>query len=205
MGKLKGYLMAALLAGGTLAASAQHAGDLRFGVTAGMNVARVTNIDAESRIGFNLGLRLDYGITDNFYANGAFLFSQKGYKLDSDNLRGTTVKGNPGYFEIPLHVGYRYHLDDNLNLFIETGPYFAFGICGKQKAEENISGASVTVDNDYFGDDRGRVFDGGWGLRFGFEVSSFQIHMAYDYGFAKVWEGSSSHNSNFSVGLSYLF
>ena len=216
MKKWKGIIAAVALACGTLTASAQHSGDLRFGVTAGMNVARVTDLDADSRIGFNLGLRLDYGITNNFYVSGALLFTQKGFKVEADRPVNLTYKGNPGYFEIPIHVGYRYHLDDDLNLFVETGPYFAFGICGKEKIEGSGRGDdwgsgwfnrydSNDLENDYFGGGAARVFDGGWGLRFGVEVSSFQIHMAYDYGFSKVWEGSSCHNSNFSVGLTYMF
>lgn len=207
MKKFKGILIAALLACGTLTASAQHKSDLRFGVTAGMNVARVTDLDAESRIGFNLGARVDYGITDNFYVNGALLFTQKGYKLDSENVyeaRGT-VKGNPGYLEIPIHVGYRYHLDDDLNLFLETGPYLAFGVCGKTKVEYSVLGQEGSDDDDYFDGGGARTFDGGWGLRFGVEVSGFQVHMAYDYGFSKVWEDTSCHNGNFSVGLTYMF
>lgn len=203
--------MAAALVCGSLTAMAQSAGNFRFGVTAGMNVTNITDSEGDSRIGFNVGLRGEYNITNNVYLGAGLLFSQKGNKYDSafEDIE-VTCKNNPGYIEIPLAVGYRFDFGNNVYLFGETGPYFAFGVCGKTKLDSNIDSEIVEnlldkLESDFFGDDGAKTFDAGWGLRVGVEFSKFQVHLGYEYGFSKVWEDSSSHNSNFNVGVSYMF
>ena len=204
---MKKILIAALMFCGVISASAQSEGNFRFGVTGGMNVAKVTDLDADCRIGFNLGARAEYGITNQFYAGTGLLLSQKGYEDEYKDEDGFKVKekGNPLYLQIPIHVGYHFDLGNGVGLFGETGPYLAFGIGGKNKAEMKVGGYDTEVKVDYFGDDMANVFDMGWGLRFGVEVSQFQIHMGYEYGMTKVVDDSSCHNSNFNIGVSYLF
>lgn len=55
--KIKTLLMTAVMAVCSLAASAQSAGEFRFGVTAGMNVAKITDTESDCRIGFNVGVK----------------------------------------------------------------------------------------------------------------------------------------------------
>ena len=47
--------------------------------------------------------------------------------------RDMTVKYRPYYIEIPLHVGYRYNVLENLGVYADFGPYFAIGVNGKEK------------------------------------------------------------------------
>lgn len=213
--KAKAFLLTALLAGSALTASADNG--FRFGVTAGMNVPNITNSDGDCRIGFNVGVRGEYNFTNNLYVNGAFLFTQKGneYETEETTISGISVtdkvKNNPGYLEIPLALGYRFDLGNHVYLFGETGPYFAFGVCGKQKHKIDWESSFVNYSEkekvDFFGEDRAQTFDGGWGLRIGVEASGFQVHLGYEYGFSKIGyiydEGC--HNSNFNVGVSYMF
>lgn len=198
--------MAALLACGALTASAQSKGDLRWGITAGMNVANITDTESDCRIGFNVGVRGEYNFTNNLYGNFGLLFTQKGC-MDEYEEAGQKLKykANPGYLQIPLHIGYRFNVGNNVSIFGETGPYFAFGVCGKNKIELDTSVGDGEEKVDFFGDEGAKTFDGGWGLRAGVEANGFQISLGYEYGFSKVWEDSSSHNSNFTVGLSYMF
>lgn len=210
--------MAAALVCGSLTAMAQSAGSFRFGVTGGMNVSNITDTEGDCRIGFNVGLRGEYNITNNVYLNAGLMFSQKGNKYDYDysslaNLTAS-VKNNPGYIEIPLAVGYRFDFGNNVYLFGETGPYFAFGVCGKSKLDADANGTSLSeiadrlgieTKTDFFGDGAAQTFDGGWGLRVGVEASGFQVHLGYQYGFSKIIEDSSCHNSNFTIGVSYMF
>ena len=198
--------MAGLLFFGMLTASAQTKGDVRFGITGGMNVSNITDLEADCRIGFNLGARVEYGITDNLYLGSGLLFSQKGFKYEesTDGLK-YEEKGNPLYLQIPIHLGYHHDLGNGVGIFGETGPYLAFGIAGKLKAEGNLDIYEAEEKVDFFGNDLGNVFDMGWGLRAGVSVNQFQIHLGYEYGFTKVIDETSCHNSNFMVGLSYFF
>lgn len=199
--KLKVLLMSALLSlGGTLTANAQSAGQVRFGVTGGMNVTGITDIEgSESKIGFNLGLRGEYNFSKNVYVNAGLLWSMKGVKYGDGN-----IKDNPSYLEIPIAVGGRYFISDGLSIFAETGPYFAVGVCGKSKAETKVGNIESTVKVDYFGDDGAKRFDAGWGLRAGVEVNKFQVHLGYEHGFVNIYDDNCK-NWNFNVGVSYMF
>ena len=66
---MKKFLMTLAVACFALTASAQEKGDFRFGVTAGMNVANVTDCERDSRIGFHVGVKGEYNITENLYGS----------------------------------------------------------------------------------------------------------------------------------------
>lgn len=199
--KLKTLFMTAMMAVFALTASAQSAGDVRFGVTAGMNVANITDTESDCRIGFNVGVKGEYNFSNNLYGTAGLLFTQKGCKADEAIYPGksVTIKCTPGYLQLPVNIGYRYNVGDGVSIFGETGPYFAVGVCGKYKAgDEKI---------DFFGDDGvdAKRFDCGWDVKVGVEASGFQIGLGYEYGFTKVWEDTSAHNSNFMVSVAYMF
>lgn len=220
---MKKFLMTLAVACFALTASAQEKGDLRFGVTAGMNVSNITDMEMDSRIGFHVGAKAEYNITDNLYGNAALLFSQKGSKSEwSEEGYNVESTWNPGYIELPIHIGYRYKVDEKVSIFGETGPYFAYGICGKAKDEWTGTYAGITESGedkeDFFGDDKkednygAKRFDCGWGVKVGVEAAKFQVSLGYEYGFTKVkdindaFEGSKKpHNSNFMVSVAYMF
>lgn len=198
--------MAALLCCGMLSASAQSKGDLRFGLTGGMNIANITNQDSDCRIGFNVGARMEYGFTNNLYLGTGLIFTQKGYEIEEE-IAGVEFsdKANPLYIQIPVHIGYHHNFGNGIGIFGETGPYLAFGVAGKIKVKGDTEIGYVEEKMDFFGDDACNVFDMGWGLRAGLNVKKFQIHLGYEYGFTKVIDDSSLHNSNFNIGVSYFF
>lgn len=195
---MKKILMVVMLFSGVLTGFAQSGGDFRFGVTGGMNVPNITDMETDCRIGFNVGGRVEYNFSKSFFMTSGLLLTQKGYDSDAG------YSANPLYLEIPIHFGGRYSLGNSVSIFGETGPYFAFGVGGKAKYQEDVNGMSVEVKDDFFGDNAGNIFDCGWGLRAGVEVSNIQIHLGYEYGFTKVFEDG-GHNSNFMVGLTYYF
>lgn len=199
--KLKSLLLGVVLSlAGTFTANAQSAGQVRFGVTGGMNVTNISGIeDSDSKLGFNLGFRGEYNFSEKFYANAGLVWSMKGLK-GGDEEEGK-VKFTPSYLQIPVAAGYRFILDKGLSIFVETGPYFAFGVCGKCK----IGSDKV----DYFGDSEDAVgakrFDFGWGARAGVEIKKFQVHLGYEHGITKVFDETDCKNWNFNVGVSYMF
>ena len=179
-----------------LTASAQEKGDLRFGVTAGMNVSNITDTEMDSRIGFHVGVKAEYKVTNNLYGSAALLFSQKGCQFEED---GEKLTANPGYIELPIHIGYRFKMSEKVSIFGETGPYFAYGICGKDKEGD--------YDVKFFDDDDVNKFDFGWGVKAGVEYAKFQISLGYEGGITEVFDsrGLDPHNSNFMVSVAYMF
>ena len=214
---MKKFFTVVILALTTLSINAQDFKTFRFGPTAGLNVAKATNLDDASMvIGFNVGARADYNFNDNCYLGGALLFTQKGYKVKNHILLGgKDMKTNPYYIEIPINAGYRYNFNDKVSVFGEFGPYVAFGIGGKYKAEGYESGK-------FFGDEgtinATYLLAGGttvitpkrvdFGLTFaaGVEISKFQVRVGYELGLTNVYSGAGScKNRNLFAGLSYMF
>lgn len=208
----KKLITASVLSVLCLTASAQQLTSYRIGFSAGMNVAKITNYDAKARIGFSAGLRGEYNFSDTWYANIGMLLSLKGSKtkftVTSESPKGT-ITHDAYYLEMPLHFGTRYFLSEEKSLFLETGPYIAYGIGGKN----HIKGAEDAVfDNtDFFGSKgiNAKRFDVGWGLKAGFEIRNVQLSIEFERGFLKLWDKiwdktSGLKNSNLMLGIGYM-
>lgn len=192
----KSFLVLALFVCAVLTVQAQEAGKFRFGIGAGVNFSNLNyEADHSGRTGYNVGIRTDYSITDNLYLGAALNLTQKGCKIKDES----DIKLSPTYIELPIHVGYRYAISENLSLFGEAGPYFAYGIMGKAKNEYE--------DVDVFDIDGIKKFDMGIGAAIGAEfVKHVQVRLGYDYGLTGFNDADPApKHSNFHVGLAYMF
>lgn len=200
-----------------LTAGAQEKGDIRFGVIAGMNISNTTDYDLEndSRVGFHVGVKAEYNFSQNFYGNVGILFTEKGCKYSEGEGDWTYEETqNPGYIEVPINFGYRYAVTDAVTVFGETGPYFAYGICGKCKQVNKAEGEPDEISEaDFFDEDRLyktkiRRFDIGWGLKLGVEAYKCQLAIGYEFGIpglSSVYPGLVAYHTNFMVSASYMF
>lgn len=195
---------------------------LTFGVKAGMNVSSVNGKgtdDADAKIGFNVGVTADYAITENIYLLTGLEFTTKGAKY-SDILMEEleeVVKGdltfNPMYLQLPIHIGYKYALNDAVTLVAQAGPYFAVGVGGKATAKATILGKEIKDKANIFGsgdeDLDYKRFDFGLGLAFGVEYQKFNVKAGYDFGLVNYAPNTSGNfktrNGNFYVTLGYHF
>lgn len=220
----------------SLAASAQRASSssssffstdkaeqpVRFTIRGGVNFANIgvsgggESESLGSRTAFNAGVGVDIPIIESFYVQTGLFFTSKGYKRTED--RGDTrftAKGNPAYLEIPILASYRYNFNDATQLEVNVGPYFAFGIGGKEKTEEvtafdksTETAEIVTEETDFFNDDV-KKFD--MGLQVGLGVTFLKhvyLGVAYEFGFVNMFkdsDGESAKNRNFMINLGYKF
>ncbi|MDO4512138.1 MAG: outer membrane beta-barrel protein [Bacteroidales bacterium] len=186
MKKILSLFVAAVMSMGTMA-SAQ---DIALEGVAGMNIANVDVSGANSRIAFHLGARATYAFqsqSQGLYANAAALFSLKGTKVGD-------VTYNPFYLEIPVHMGYKYPIVNNVAVFGEVGPYFALGLFGK------ANGVNIFGDNGF------KRFDVGLGIHGGFEFSQkVRVSIGYDFGLLDVAKTGSAKNRNLMISLGYKF
>lgn len=119
MKKMKTLVLAALLICGVGSTYAQNREKVRLGVEVGMTVNRITNYNnlwdkKDNKMGFDAGLRVDVNFTDNIYLGTGLQYVMKGAKADG---RGWEVKSNPGYLQIPIHIGYRYDFNETIGIF----------------------------------------------------------------------------------------
>ena len=121
----------------------------------GMNISKLQNHDYNAKFGATMGARVDYVLP---YAHGTYVtagvdWTMKGGKLSqSFNVLGSQVDGtakyNLHYFEIPIRVGFRYNVLENLGFYGEIGPYFAVGVGGKHKLSIDIDGEAANAVED---------------------------------------------------------
>lgn len=140
--------------------------NLKWGVMAGMNVSKYTITGFDSRIGFHAGVKAELGLSQEAsgaYMDFAALLTLKGAKVDGGSL--ASIKFNPYYLEVPVHVGYKYAVNDDFALFGSVGPYIAVGLFGKVKAKVDGSIADLeeldtdSASEDIFGNDGLKRFD----------------------------------------------
>ena len=162
----------------------------------GMNMSNFTgDMDTDMRIGFNVGVGMEYQFSDMWSIQPSLMFTQKGAKQDE-------VKMNPMYLEIPVLAAARFAIADNQNIVVKAGPYFAFGIAGKCKIV-----FKDTKDED--GDilmEGAKKFDAGLGVGVAYEINKFFIDLTGEFGLTKIYDGDGApKNINFSIGVGYKF
>ncbi len=140
----------------------------------------------------------------------AALLTLKGAKVDGGSL--ASIKFNPYYLEVPVHVGYKYAVNDDFALFGSVGPYIAVGLFGKVKAKVDGSIADLeeldtdSASEDIFGNDGLKRFDFGLGLKAGVEFSKkYQFAISYDFGLVEVAKDLGMKNRNLMISLGYMF
>lgn len=234
----------ALSTGNAMAFENEPAEGLSFMGLFGMNVSKLQNSSFlglpsySAKAGATLGIRADYMLPK---AHGTYLtagidWSMKGgkssdniYLENSPELVGST-KYVLHYIEVPVRVGFRYNVLENLGLYGEIGPYFAVGVGGRHKCNIDADGTDArdVEDAESFNafknyDDRTRSFqrwDAGIGFRIGAEYEQrYNVMIGADWGLADIYRTSlrdryfdqtgislpKVHNFNFSLTVGYRF
>ena len=180
---------------------------------AGMNVSKYTITGFDNRIGFHAGVKAELGLSQEAsgaYMDFAALLTLKGAKIDGGSI--ASIKFNPYYLEVPVHVGYKYAVNDDFALFGSVGPYIAVGLFGKAKAKVDGNIADLeelgtnSASENIFGDDGLKRFDFGLGLKAGVEFSKkYQVAISYDFGLVEVAKDLGMKNRNLMLSLGYMF
>lgn len=193
---MKKFLMTAVLGMFALAGFSQVKWDAKFG----MNFSNITKLDdAKALPGFNLGVGMDYGFSENWSLQSGLLISSKGFKYKEGDWKN---KYRPIYLDIPILAAYKFNISDNTKFVINAGPYLAIGLGGKNKEtdEEDIK----LFDKDGYDWKR---FDLGIQYGIGLELSDrYLINLTGQNGFiSPVDGGDDPKNMTFTIGVGYRF
>jgi len=207
MNMKKVLFLIAMLAASVASIHAQD--NLRWGATLGMNSSNFSITGFDSKIGFHAGVKAEVGLpqfSEGVYLDLGALLTLKGAKIDGGSA--ASIKFNPYYLEVPVHIGYKYAVNDNFAIFGNAGPYLAVGLFGKAKIdgdlidELEVEGNSVNV----FGDDAMKRFDLGIGLKAGLEFNQkYQLSISYDWGMIENIKDSGNKNRNLMISLGCFF
>ncbi len=206
---MKKVFMFLALALATMSVSAQ---DVTIGVRAGLNFANMSEegVSPDSRLGLHAGVVFDIPVAENFFVQPGLFLSQKGAKM-TEKVDGVKVEANltPLYLEVPVLASYRIPLSEKVKLHLNAGPYLAYGISGKTKAEAAAGGYKESAEVDLFGDEgSAKRFDAGVqiGAGLGF-LNNYYAGIAYEWGVTNISQTTSgkTKNRNFMISLGYNF
>ncbi len=195
---MKKFLMTAVLGMFALAGFSQVKWDAKFG----MNFSNMTKFeDTKALPGFQLGVGMDYGFSENWSLQSGLMISSKGYKVKEGEYKETT---RPIYLDIPILAAYKFNISDNTKFVINAGPYLAFGLGGKNKVD------GVDESEKVFGDNGWNRFDLGIQYGIGLELSDrYLINLTGQNGFICPWDTEDGEdkpkNMTFSIGVGYRF
>ena len=198
---MKKFLMTAVLGMFALAGFSQVKWDARVG----MNFSNMTKFENTKALpGFQLGVGMDYGFSENWSLQSGLMISSKGYKVKD------YAKVRPIYLDIPILAAYKFNISDNTKFVINAGPYLAFGLGGKCKFDE---GGDYKLFKGEDGEDAEYSrFDLGIQYGIGLEIGDhYLVNLTGQNGFISPfdypdgYDGDKPKNMIFSIGVGYRF
>lgn len=177
-----------------------------FGVKAGANMSTMTGDieDSKVKLGFNIGVTVDYAINQDWYILSGLQYTTKGVKIEynfADEDYKSTI--NAAYLQLPIHVGYKLEIAPETKLVFHAGPYLAYGVNGKIKESgtEVINDTAIPYSVKVNTFDFMKRFDAGLGLGVGAEFGKFGVDLGWDFGLVNVVKEGNNTNRN---GNAYL-
>lgn len=192
-----------------------QAQQFRYGVSAGYNLNSM--VENESKSGFHAGLKGEYAFrsTDKgLYTDFGLMISSYGWKSPTayENGTGKVFKWDttPYYLNIPIHLGYKFKVGDNVSLFVNVGPHFNIGMFGKTRYTTTYNGSKIEEgisSNNVFKEGMIPRFDWGVGFRIGAEIARHtQISIGYDWSMKNSYlDNPDTKNRTLVVSLTYYF
>jgi hypothetical protein len=176
---------------------------IHLGIRAGLNLSNSSmgfespsyyNMAREAKPGFQAGITAEYGFTKAFYLQSGLFFTQKGVVLKGSDMEiggpsyniywKQTV--NQSYLQVPVMAAYKKSLTPHTKIFVQAGPYLAYGIGGKSSFKntyENPNRQNDKTEENTFGEAGLQKFDWGLTAGAGVEIGKIVIGVNYELGF----------------------
>lgn len=183
--------------------------DHRFtiGLRAGANFSKQYNngegADMDYRVGFRAGVETDVNIVRSLSVNTGVFFTQKGYKSEYSDYRGTQkISDNVGYLAIPVLFSYRVKLSDAAQFQLNLGPYFAFGVSGKKKVKSTFAGQGDYEIDSFDEYDGLKRFDIGLHVGAAVTFNNMYVGVSYERSLKNVSNATGANFRNGCIGIS---
>jgi hypothetical protein len=184
---------------------------VNLGIKGGVNMSNLVYDDEiddnNPKIGFNVGLALDYEFVPSSAIQTGLFFSTKGFKAEDASL-DVEYTENLMYLQIPVHYAYKLEVTPGTRIVFHAGPYAALGVGGSRKAKVGDLSGEWDVDK-IFGDSDGQYkpFDAGLGLGVGAEFGPVLLDLGWDMGLVNISnrDNGDVKNQNAYLSVGYKF
>ncbi len=188
-----------LLAGFAKTAEAQS--PVNFGIKGGLNLANLSDGDADVRTGFIGGLVIDLGLPLlPLGVETGLYYSQKG---SSDESNGTSGTFKLDYLEVPVLAKFSLGPPGPISPSFVIGPYAGFLLNSEFEGENEFGSGTINLDDDTESIDFG--FIAGVGVDFNLGLTKVNVQTRYGYGLVDVFEDESSKNRALSITAGIMF
>ena len=187
----------------------QSAGNIRYGMKGGMNVATLTGdeTDTKSLIGLHIGGFMEYKVNDKFAIQPELLFSMQGTRYEYSEFDGFDTydvedKFKLNYLNIPIMA--KYYATKKFN--IEAGPQIGFLLSAKYEYSDSVYGSGEENVKEFV-----KSVDFGLNLGVGFDFTDNIFAGArYSFGLSNIndlgdYDDFKSYNGVFSLSAGYKF
>ncbi len=196
------------------------------GVSLNDNVGK--DVDGtKMKVGFHAGFTGRYNIMEGLFAEGALAFATKGYKSENSSTSGKTWDDyGPNYdskletsmvtynIDLPISIGYRFTLNDNMKIRIKAGPYLTYALFGESKQKgyntyypDIHSGETERIDRTKKLSDMDDYKKFGVGVQggVGFEYNQVTLSASYQRGLTSLNKHADVFEQNIIISLGYKF
>lgn len=181
----------------------------RFDIHGGMSMANITNSETDLKVGYTLGVGMDYSFNDMWSFQSGLNFTSKGCKASE---AGVDLKMNPVYLDIPLLAALKINITEGNRFLINLGPYVGFGLGGKMTVEQGGAEIGTKLFKKVDGAQEAVMNRCAVGLQYGigFELDNhYLINLTGQYGFTNMVKESFADESNknlaFLLTVGYRF
>ncbi len=196
--------------------SAVNAQSFRFGPT----VAGSLNISKETKTkpGFAVGAKAEMDFNNvghGWFMDASVLFNNRNRQSEDYLDNGTKLTRHWNYSTysilVPVNVGYKFNLSDNMKLITAVGPYVDFGLTGTDKvttADAKGHSTEKKVSSNVYGDNIFNRVNFGFDAKMGIEIAKhYQFSLSYSRGFNNVFKGNGVNvkAQDIQLGFSYMF
>lgn len=180
---------------------------LKWDAKVGMSMTNLTgDMDGDMKVGYAVGVGMDYSFSDAFSLQSGLNFTGKGTKDE-----GVKVKMN--YIELPVLAAYKFSLGENMKFVVNAGPYLAVGLGGKITADGSDEDVKLFSKEDGAEEAIMKRFDMGIQYGIGLEVGEhYLVNLTGQNGFINTlnkdfFQGKdvSSKNMAFYISVGYRF
>lgn len=165
----------------------------RMGLKSGFNMSTYTK-GFDYRPNIHIGMAFEIPLSLNWFLMPEVYYINKGGRKSVDDLfYGLNEYGykmwvigkfysSPSYIDLPLMVGYKHWIDDDMNLYAALGPYISYGVGGKLKFER----AGKTDKYDLYDDFGFKRWNYGLNMELGYNYEGFNMALGFDYGLSPI-------------------